>query len=186
MSCCMQHKSRSTIPLVTAGIALLAASTGCDVASSHSTTASAAQHAMPGMITGAPEDTPALNEVRAFDLGPIVVDGGGFTVYRYDKDSADPPESACDGPCAQQWKPVPAAAAEHLNGLDKSAVSTLTREDGTDQATLHGWPLYRYAKDAMPGETAGQGSGGVWFPITPQGTKVTAGSDPGQSDVFGL
>ncbi|WP_236788309.1 hypothetical protein [Amycolatopsis sp. GM8] len=171
---------------MTVGVALLAAA-GCDVPSSYSST-TAGQNAMQGMqgMAGAADDTPALSEVRAFDLGQIVVDGGGFTVYRYDKDSTNPPKSSCNGACAQQWKPVPANATEHLTGLDRSAVGTLTRDDGTDQATLHGWPLYRYAKDSMPGETAGQGVGGVWFPIAPQGTKVTAVSNPGQADVFGL
>ncbi|MTD53972.1 hypothetical protein [Amycolatopsis pithecellobii] len=178
----MHGKSRPVLPLVAAGVALIAATTGCDVAKPYS---SAASGGMMADMSPA-SDKPALAEVRAFDLGQIVVDGGGFTVYRYDKDSANPPESTCNDACAQQWKPVPAAATENLRGLDKSAVGTMTRQDGTDQATLHGWPLYRYAKDAMPGETAGQGTGGAWFPITPQGTKVTAVANPGQSDVFGL
>ncbi|GAB3007617.1 hypothetical protein LWP59_28730 [Amycolatopsis acidiphila] len=178
----MHRKPRSTIPLAAAGIALLAASTGCDVANQYSSTAG--QNGMQDMA--AADNTPALNAVRAFDLGRIVVDGGGFTVYRYDKDSTNPPSSTCTGLCAQQWKPVPASATQHLGGLDQNSVGTLTRDDGTDQATLDGWPLYRYAKDAMPGETAGQGIGGVWFPITPQGGKVQTAADPGQSDAFGL
>jgi predicted lipoprotein with Yx(FWY)xxD motif len=178
----MYRKPRSMIPLAAAGIALLAGSTGCDMANTYSS--AAGQDAMQDMATAA--KTPALNAVRAFDLGPIVVDGGGFTVYRYDTDSANPPKSTCGGACAQQWKPVPVSATQHLDGLDQTAVGALTRDDGTDQATLHGWPLYRYAKDAMPGETAGMGVGGVWFPITPQGTKVMVVANPGQSDAFGL
>ncbi|KAA9153342.1 hypothetical protein FPZ12_034815 [Amycolatopsis acidicola] len=129
---------------------------------------------------------PALNAVRAFDLGQIVVDGQGYTVYRYDRDGTKPPKSACEGTCAQLWKPVPAAATQLLEGIDKTKVGSLTRADGTDQATLSGWPLYRYAKDEMPGETAGQGVGGTWYPITPAGGKVLAKADPGQSDAFGL
>ena len=31
------------------------------------------------------------------------------------------------------------------------------------------WPLYRYAGDAKAGDTNGQGSGGVWFAVTPSG-----------------
>jgi predicted lipoprotein with Yx(FWY)xxD motif len=170
------------IPLAMAGITLLFATTACDAANSYSS--AAGQDAMQDVA--AAEDPAALSAVRAFDLGRLVVDGGEFTVYRYDKDSTNPPKSTCTGPCAQQWKPVPAAATQHLNGLDQTAVGTLTRDDGTDQATLHGWPLYRYAKDTMPGETAGQGIGGVWFPINPQGGKVLVVADPGQSDAFGL
>lgn len=178
----MHRKPRSMIPLAAAGIALLAASTGCDLANTYSS--APGQDPMGDMATAG--DNPALNAVRAFDLGPMVVDGGGFTVYRYDKDSINPPRSTCTGACAQQWKPVPASATQQLGGLDQAGVGTLTRDDGTDQATLGGWPLYRYAKDAMPGETAGLGVGGVWHPITPQGDKVLVVANPGQSDAFGL
>jgi predicted lipoprotein with Yx(FWY)xxD motif len=141
---------------------------------------------MTGPTPAAATEQPALNAVRAFDLGQIVVDGQGFTVYRYDKDSTNPPKSVCAGPCEQSWKPIPAAAAQTLNGIAGNLVGSLTRSDGTDQATLAGSPLYRYAKDEMPGETAGQGIGGVWFPITPEGGKVLVVASPGQSDAFGL
>ncbi len=178
----MQRKPRSVIPIAVAGLAVFAVTTGCDVSSPYSSAAGRS-----GMATmGTSDIGPALTAVRAFDLGQIVVDGGGFTIYRYDRDSANPPKSTCTGACAQQWKPVPAAATEHLTGLDQSLVGTLTRDDGTDQATLGGWPLYRYTKDEMPGETAGQGMAGAWFPITPRGEKVLKATDPGRSDAFGL
>jgi hypothetical protein len=38
-----------------------------------------------------------------------------------------------------------------------------------------GPPLYRYAGDAAPGDTNGQGVGGSWYAITPQGKKATSG-----------
>jgi hypothetical protein len=37
------------------------------------------------------------------------------------------------------------------------------------QLTYDGWPLYRYSGDAKPGEANGQGVGGVWFAMTPEG-----------------
>jgi len=170
------------IPLAAAGIAVVAASTGCDYAG---TTASS--NGSP-VATGhsAADEKPALNAVRAFDLGEIVVDGQGYTLYRYDKDSTKPPRSACDANCARQWKPVAAEAAQNLGGVDPKLVGSVTRSDGTDQVTLNGWPLYRYLKDEMPGETAGQGLADTWFPVTPQGGKAVTAADPGQSDAFGL
>jgi predicted lipoprotein with Yx(FWY)xxD motif len=39
-------------------------------------------------------------------LGTVVVDGQGFTLYRFDKDSAKPPTSNCSGDCASKWPPV--------------------------------------------------------------------------------
>lgn len=182
----MHHLARSMIPLVTAGAVTVVVCTGCTAPSSSQYAAgTSASGGMSANMAGAP-NTPALASVRAFDLGPVVVDGGEYIVYRYDKDSANPPRSTCNGACAQQWKPVPGSAAQHLTGLDATKVATLTRDDGNDQATLNGWPLYRYAKDEMPGETAGMGIGGVWFPIKPDGTKVTVVANPGASDAFGL
>ncbi|HVV10041.1 hypothetical protein [Amycolatopsis sp.] len=177
----MLRKPRSMIPLCAAGVTLIASCTGCDMASSYSSSTASAPATMP-----MDQVQPALNAVRAFDLGQIVVDGQGYTVYRYDKDGTNPPKATCTGTCAQMWKPVPAAATQQLEGIDRTKVGSLTREDGTDQATLAGWPLYRYAKDEMPGETAGQGVGGVWYPITPAGGKVLTVANPGTSDVFGL
>jgi predicted lipoprotein with Yx(FWY)xxD motif len=33
-------------------------------------------------------------------------------------------------------------------------------------------PLYTFAKDAKPGDTTGEGVGGVWFVLSPQGTII--------------
>ena len=38
------------------------------------------------------------------------------------------------------------------------------------------WPLYRFAGDAAPGDTNGQGSGGVWFVVGP--TASSSRPDP--------
>lgn len=42
-----------------------------------------------------------------------------------------------------------------------------TRTDGTKQVTYGGHPLYYYLGDTAPGQTKGQGVGGVWFLIGP-------------------
>jgi predicted lipoprotein with Yx(FWY)xxD motif len=107
-------------------------------------------------------------------LGKIVIDGKGWTLYRFDKDTVKPPASNCDGDCATTWPPVPAADDIELKGVSKAAVSKVTRKDGTEQLTLGGWPLYRYAKDTAPGDTNGQGVGGTWFASSPTGGKAGA------------
>jgi predicted lipoprotein with Yx(FWY)xxD motif len=33
-----------------------------------------------------------------------------------------------------------------------------------------GWPLYYYAEDSSPGEATGQGAGGAWWVLAPDGT----------------
>ena len=110
-------------------------------------------------------------------LGPIVVDGAGRTLYRFDNDSASPPASNCEGACAKLWPPVLVGTQISLTGVNRSLLGTIKRADGTVQLTLHGWPLYRYAGDSAPGDVNGEGIGGVWFAARPTGAKaLPAGS----------
>jgi predicted lipoprotein with Yx(FWY)xxD motif len=67
-----------------------------------------------------------------------------------------------------------ADASVAVSGIDSKLLGTLARPDGTVQLTLAGWPLYRYAKDANPGDTKGQGVGGTWYASTPAGKKAAA------------
>ncbi|MFE2868981.1 MULTISPECIES: hypothetical protein [unclassified Embleya] len=107
-------------------------------------------------------------------LGAIVTDGSGFTLYRFDKDTAKPAKSNCDGDCAVKWPAVTDTGGVTLNGIDQSAVGSVTRTDGSTQVTIGGWPVYRFAADAKPGDTKGQGVNGTWFAVTPDGSKAGA------------
>ncbi|TNC27844.1 hypothetical protein FG385_08055 [Amycolatopsis alkalitolerans] len=126
-----------------------------------------------------------LVAVRAFDLGRMVIDGNGDTIYISAADGTNPPRSACFDSCLRTWKPVPATAVARLDGIDQRLVGTFTRTDSADQATLAGHPLYRNVNDTEPGQTSGMDAAG-WSPVTPDGGKVTAVADPGRSDAFGL
>ncbi|GAA3507366.1 SCO0930 family lipoprotein [Streptomyces showdoensis] len=106
-------------------------------------------------------------------LGQVVVDAAGFTLYRFDKDTASPSSSACAGDCAKAWPPVPAAGTQP-GGVDASRTGSVRRADGLTQLTVAGWPVYRFAKDTAPGQTNGQGVGGTWFAVTPEGRKAGA------------
>lgn len=109
-------------------------------------------------------------------LGVVVVDGLGWTLYRFDGDTARPPASTCAGDCAADWPPVLAEPGSPLTveGVEQAAVGTVTRPDGGVQLTIAGWPVHRYAADAAPGATDGHGVGGTWFAITPQGGRAEA------------
>jgi predicted lipoprotein with Yx(FWY)xxD motif len=108
------------------------------------------------------------------ELGTVVVDGQGYTLYRFDKDTAKPPVSNCAGECAQQWPPVLATPGSPLTvkGVPEKAVGTINRPDGSIQLTLGGWPVYRYSGDTEPGTVTGQGVNGTWAAVTPQGGKA--------------
>ncbi|MFF3846951.1 SCO0930 family lipoprotein [Streptomyces sp. NPDC002328] len=110
------------------------------------------------------------------ELGKVLIDGDGKTLYRFDADLAEPPKSNCDGDCAKAWPPVPADDATAGDGIDKSLLGEVTRSDGSKQLTVDGWPVYRYAKDANSGDVNGQGVGGKWFALAPDGKKAKADS----------
>ncbi len=109
------------------------------------------------------------------NLGEVVTDQNGLTLYRFDKDKAKPSVSNCNDACAMTWPPaLGEPASVQLRGVDMALVGAVTRADGTKQLTLNGWPLYTYAKDTAPGEALGQGVGKTWFAATPQGKKAQA------------
>ena len=109
----------------------------------------------------------------ASSLGTIVVDTAGMTLYVFDKDVADSGESACEGECLVKW---PAVVAESdtptVDGVT-GTVGVITRTDGTKQVTLNGLPLYYWAGDAAAGDTTGEGVGGVWWVVAPNGDKIS-------------
>ncbi|MEV6944858.1 SCO0930 family lipoprotein [Streptomyces sp. NPDC051172] len=115
------------------------------------------------------------------ELGKVLTDGNGMTLYRFDEDTAEPPKSNCAGDCAKAWPPVAANDAAAGAGIDKALLGEVTRADGTKQLTIGGWPAYRYAKDTKAGDIAGQGVGGKWFALAPDGKKATLASLPGLS-----
>jgi predicted lipoprotein with Yx(FWY)xxD motif len=58
-------------------------------------------------------------------------------------------------------------------GVDASKLATAKRpDDGTEQATYGGWPLYTFAKDTKPGDVNGQDSGGIWYVIGADGNPI--------------
>lgn len=137
-----------------------------------------------GAQGAATQTTPAgeLSVSTNAELGQVLTDSAGLTLYRFDKDTAEPPKTACEGDCATTWPPVPADDASAGAGVDKSQLGEVTRADGTKQLTIGGWPAYRYAKDVNAGDTKGQGVGGTWYALAPDGKKAKAAADqPGLS-----
>nr|WP_300150339.1 hypothetical protein [Propionicimonas sp.] len=102
-------------------------------------------------------------------LGPIVVDGKGMTLYMFAKDTAN--TSTCEGQCLVAWPPLvgrPTMGA----GVDDSKLGSITRADGSTQATYNGWPLYYWKDDAKPGDVLGQNVNNVWFVLDRDGDPV--------------
>jgi predicted lipoprotein with Yx(FWY)xxD motif len=105
------------------------------------------------------------------DLGPVLANAEGFTLYIFTQDTDG--ASTCYDSCADLWPPVPGDATIGSD-LDASIFSTITRDDGADQLAVNGMPLYLYVPDASPGDTNGQGVGGVWFVVDGEGSVIEA------------
>jgi predicted lipoprotein with Yx(FWY)xxD motif len=132
-----------------------------------------ASGAAPATQLAEPDHT-VLSANSTAKLGTVVIDGLGWTLYRFDADSATPPRSACTGSCAEQWPPVlMQAGTPAYEGVDPSVVGTVARDDGRQQVTIGGWPVYRHASDSQPGAVDGQGAQGQWFAVTPSGGKAS-------------
>ena len=78
-------------------------------------------------------------------------DASGKPLYTFARDTT-PGKSACNGPCAAAWPPLPATATDK----DSGDWTVVTRDDGSKQWAYKGQPLYTYVKD-----TAGQPATGV-------------------------
>jgi predicted lipoprotein with Yx(FWY)xxD motif len=116
--------------------------------------------------------------VESSDLGDILVDGEGKTLYVFDNDTDE--NSTCYDDCQANWPPL-TEEVEAGEGVDASLLSTSEREDGSAQVTYAGRPLYYFAADQAPGDTNGQGIGDVWWVVGPDG-EATAGAAGGGED----
>jgi predicted lipoprotein with Yx(FWY)xxD motif len=121
--------------------------------------------------TTAVEETTDGVSVSGTDLGSILADPEGFTLYVLTADVDG--ESTCYDACAGVWPPVPGDTAINPD-LDASMFGTTTRTDGSEQLTANGMPLYRYAGDTSPGDTTGQGFNDVWFVVDADGQMIGA------------
>jgi predicted lipoprotein with Yx(FWY)xxD motif len=116
-----------------------------------------------------------LSAVRSPSLdGSHLININQAALYRFDKDTAKPSTSACDGDCAVTWPPVTIeeTGKVYLAGIDPKKVGAIRRDDGQVQLTVGGWPIYRFSGDTEPGDLKGQGVGGTWFAVGPKGEKV--------------
>lgn len=108
-----------------------------------------------GLSMGAYAEAPKV-------MNGYLVDEGGYTLYTFDNDTM-PGQSSCTGGCAVNWLPAMADAYDKASGN----LSVIKYVDGKPLWAYKGHPLYRFAKDAKPGEVNGDGKGGVWHVVKP-------------------
>jgi predicted lipoprotein with Yx(FWY)xxD motif len=94
--------------------------------------------------------------------GKTYVDAKGMTLYTFDKDAGG--KSMCNGPCAENWPPLIAAA----DAKPAAEMTVVVRDDGSKMWAYKGKPLYTFKKDTAAGDTNGDGFlNGAWHMATP-------------------
>jgi len=164
------RKIGSAIGLATglAALALTVAACGSSGSSTAQTTP-AAQGSGGATAGGASVLTTTITGTK------VLTNAKGFVLYWFAPDTST--TSKCTGSCATYWPPVkgPVTAGTGVTGT----LGTITRSDGTKQATYAGHPLYTYAGDTAPDEAKGNGlnvSGGLWYEMTVSGATPAASS----------
>jgi predicted lipoprotein with Yx(FWY)xxD motif len=96
----------------------------------------------------------------------ILTDAQGKTLYYFKPDTAT--TVACTGGCTSNWPPLTFSGSGSPTGATSvpGKLAVLQGANGA-QVTYNGHPLYTFAADTAPGQTNGQGKGGVWFVVTP-------------------
>jgi predicted lipoprotein with Yx(FWY)xxD motif len=139
----------------------------------------ASSPAPPKTANGGPATVGVANE----NVGKILVDSQGRTLYLFERDSGS--KSTCTGACSVDWPPLRATGKPTVgSGANASIVATSARSDGNPQVTYNGHPLYRFSGDQKAGDTNGQALnafGGLWYVLSSSGDEVTtpAGSGGG-------
>jgi predicted lipoprotein with Yx(FWY)xxD motif len=143
--------------------------------SSSSTTSPAGAAAPASTTSSAPAASGTALKTATIGGATVLTNAKGFTLYWFAPDT--PTTSKCNGSCAAYWPPVkgPATAGTGVTGK----LGTITRADGSTQATYNGHPLYTYKGDTAPGQDKGNGlniSGGLWHDVTASGGAAPAPS----------
>ena len=120
----------------------------------------------------------AMVSATSTNLGMILVDGNGRTLYLFEKDQSN--QSACAGACVAAW-PVDQSSATPKagSGVTASMLWTIKRSAGSTQVTYNKHPLYYFQGDSGAGQHNGQGVdafGAKWYAVTPAGGAASGGA----------
>ena len=164
--------------VATAGVAVAAmGAAACSSSPSSTGSGSGGPSSASAPASGAAGSGAALKTATVNGVS-VVTNPKGFTLYSFAPDTAT--TSKCTGACAQIWPPVTGSAAAGQGVTGK--LGTITRSDGSKQATYNGHPLYTYTADTAPGQAKGNGlnvDGGVWHEVTASGQAAPAGTSGG-------
>jgi predicted lipoprotein with Yx(FWY)xxD motif len=172
-------KARNRLRMLLALLAVAAAAVVLAACSSSGTSSTGGSTSTPTSTSGPAAATAGSLKTATIGGATVLTNAKGFTLYSFAPDT--PTKSNCNGTCAQNWPPVKGpATAPGVTGT----FGTITRSDGSTQATFDGHPLYTFAGDTAPGQNKGNGlnaAGGLWHEITTSGTAPAGSSSSGSS-----
>jgi len=128
--------------------------------------------ALTGVFVATPNTPPPVTasssgqtlDARTIGGQALLTNAKGITLYTFAPDAMN--KSVCYGDCATYWPPVPGNMSPGPGVTGQ--IGTITRTDGTTQATYDGHPLYTYIGDHAPGQDGGNNinlNGGVWHVV---------------------
>lgn len=154
-----------------AGLAALAlAVSACGSSGSSSGSSSSGANSTPAAAGGSTVSQTTVGGQQ------VLTNAKGDVLYWFVPDT--PTESKCSGSCLTFWPvvPGPVTAGSGVTGT----LGTITRSDGSKQATYDGHPLYTTTADKLPGQAKGNGvwdNGGQWHEVV-----MSDGPAPSDSD----
>ena len=120
-------------------------------------------------------------------LGQILVDSRGRTLYLFLKDRNR--QSACNSGCSAYWPPLISTGKPRAGtGVRSSLLALIKRQDGRQQVTYAGHPLYTFLLDKKAGQTKGEGStnfGAPWYAVGANGSAINAAPSAASSPAGG-
>lgn len=110
-------------------------------------------------------------KVADSEVGPILVDESGRTLYGFTRDRDK--SSNCDADCIAVWPALTTSSPPSAGDrLDASLLGLTKHAEGADQVTYGEWPLYYYVGDTVAGDVNGQGIDDEWFVVAPDATLI--------------
>lgn len=119
-----------------------------------------------------PDEPPVstMVSVTSSPLGEVLVANSGeatdLQLYTFENDTTG--SSACNGGCASAWPPLLLSDAD----APVEPFSSIRRNDGSDQWTINGKPLYFFAGDSDASDQMGEGNTDTWYVARPAPTRV--------------
>ncbi|HSI65957.1 MAG TPA: hypothetical protein VK947_00980 [Planococcus sp. (in: firmicutes)] len=106
----------------------------------------------------------ALRVMENEDLGEYLADSEGMTLYYFTDDERE--TSNCVDACLFNWPAFTASDIEEPEGYEDDDFDTITRDDnGEEQVTYKGYPLYYFRNDLAEGDVNGHGMNDAWYVV---------------------